>query len=61
MLVGFDPEQHEIDRRLFYEVTGLQIYQDEFRDEDSSDQSADGTDQNQHRLVWEEEDDDSHD
>ena len=36
MLDGFDPEGDVMDRRLLYEVTGLRMYKNEFRDEGSS-------------------------
>ena len=29
---GFDPENCEQDRRILYEVLGMRIYRDEFRD-----------------------------
>ena len=33
----FDLEDSEIDRRLFYEITGRQLIANEFNDEDTSD------------------------
>ena len=41
MLDGFSPKLSEVDRRLLYEVTGLRLYADEFRDEESSDDDGD--------------------
>ena len=32
LLQGFDPQNNSIDRRLFYEVTGSKIIEDEFID-----------------------------
>ena len=37
MLKGFDPVGDQLDRRLLYEVTGLELIEDEFKGEDSSD------------------------
>ena len=38
-LVGdFDPENNEIDRRIFFEVTGKQIIEGEFDDDGSSEE-----------------------
>ena len=34
---GFDALNNEQDRRILYEMLGMRIYRDEFRDEDSSD------------------------
>ncbi len=36
LLDGFDPEKSRIDRHILYEVTGLRMIDDEFRDDDSS-------------------------
>ena len=37
----FDPEDNKWDRRLLYEVTGIRLFDNEFRESDSSD-DADG-------------------
>ena len=37
VLDGFDPEKSEPDRRILYEVMGMRLDREEFRDEDSSD------------------------
>ena len=45
ILAGFDPESDKMDRRLLYEITGLRLATDEFRDDDSSnsdDEQLDG-------------------
>ena len=36
ILDGFDPVSSKIDRRLFYEITGRQLVEDEFEDGSSS-------------------------
>ena len=36
LLSGFDPALNEADRRILFELTGLRIYQDEFKDHDTS-------------------------
>ena len=36
ILAGFDLENSKIDRRLFYEITGRQLIEDEFEDGSSS-------------------------
>ena len=36
LLEGFNPDGDDIDRRLLYDVTGLRIDPDEFKDESSS-------------------------
>ena len=47
MLTGFDPERYEMDRRIFYEVTGRQLREGEFsytingEDEEQNDDSGD--------------------
>ena len=33
MVAGFDPVKNEMDRRIFYEVTGKEIVSGEFADE----------------------------
>lgn len=38
LVANFDPE-NAVDRRLFYEVTGVRIRPNEFLDDDSSDSS----------------------
>ena len=35
---GFDPENDDTDRRIFYEVTGTSLVEGEFADEDTSDE-----------------------
>ena len=37
LMRGFNPEANEIDRRIYYEVTGRQLNEDEFDDYDTSD------------------------
>ena len=37
LMRGFNPEANEIDRRIYYEVTGRQLNEDEFDDVDTSD------------------------
>ena len=37
LLDGFDPLENDQDRRILYEVTGLRLFENEFRDFDSSD------------------------
>ena len=41
LLEGFEPfgstAENELDRRLLFEVTGLELFKDEFRGDDSSD------------------------
>ena len=37
LLDGFDPLENNQDRRILYEVTGLRLFENEFRDFDSSD------------------------
>ena len=34
----FNPEEDETDRRIYYEVTGRQLVENEFDDEDTSDE-----------------------
>ena len=38
LLNGFNADENETDRRIFYEVTGRQLIQDEFDDLDTSDE-----------------------
>ena len=40
VLSGFDPEKDERDRRLLYEVTGLRLDNDDFRDQTSSEEEG---------------------
>ena len=35
VLQDFDPDNQVVDRRIFYEITGMRIFADEFSDEDS--------------------------
>ena len=44
VIEGFDLLNNEQDRRILYEVLGLRIYRDEFRDEESSDSLGEDTD-----------------
>ena len=37
MLKGFEPFSDKLDRRLLYEVTALELFENEFKGEDSSD------------------------
>ena len=37
MLEGFEPVSDKLDRRLLYEVTALELFENEFKGEDSSD------------------------
>ena len=37
MLEGFEPISDKLDRRLLYEVTALELFENEFKGEDSSD------------------------
>ena len=39
---SFDPEDNKWDRRLLYEVTGIRLYDNEFRESDSSDEDGGG-------------------
>ena len=41
ILDGFDPENNEQDRRILYEVMGMRLYRDEFKDRSSSDSGED--------------------
>lgn len=45
MLDGFEPEgdavSNELDRRLLYEVTGLELIQNEFRGQRANDDDSD--------------------
>ena len=41
MIEGFDPLNNEQDRRVLYEITGMSIYRDEFKDGYSSDSQGD--------------------
>ena len=36
LLSGFNPAQNEADRRILFELTGLRLYHDEFKDHDTS-------------------------
>ena len=36
VLEGFDPINNPMDRRMLFEVTGIRLYKDEFKDQDSS-------------------------
>ena len=36
IMVGFDPENNEQDRRILYEVMGMRIYRGEFHENSSS-------------------------
>ena len=38
MLEGFEPETNETDRRFYYEVTGHQLVEGEFVNDDTSDE-----------------------
>ena len=38
LLCDFDAEKNESDRRIFFEVTGRQLIDGEFDDEDTSDE-----------------------
>ena len=51
MLKGFDPVRDALDRRLLYEVTGLELVEDEFKGEDSSDSEADEPTHRQAKVV----------
>ena len=44
VIEGFDLLNNEQDRRILYEVLGLRIYRDEFKDDESSDSLGDDTD-----------------
>ena len=41
LIEDFDPENSVEDRRILYEVTGQELFADEFFDEDSSDSDKD--------------------
>ena len=41
---GFDPRTNEKDRRMLYEVAGVRLFPDEFRDDSSSDSDGGGLD-----------------
>ena len=45
MLSGFDPVSDQMDRRVLFEVTGIRLYKDEFKDQESS-SSANSDDEN---------------
>ena len=36
VLTGFDPVSDQMDRRVLFEVTGIRLYKDEFKDQGSS-------------------------
>ena len=38
LLAGFDADENETDRRIYYEVVGRQLIHDEFDDLDTSDE-----------------------
>ena len=38
LLDGFDPEKNEMDRRIYYEITGMKLAEGEFRDFETSDE-----------------------
>ena len=40
LLAGFDAEENETDRRIFYEVTGRQLIQGEFNDMGAPDEES---------------------
>ena len=39
MLDGFEPSTNQLDRRILYEVTGLELFEKEFKGEGSSSDS----------------------
>lgn len=45
ILLGFDPENDRMDRRILYEVTGLTLVKDEFLDDESSDSDEEELDE----------------
>ena len=42
LVKDFDPESNETDRRIYYEVTGIKLDENDFKDEDSMNSSDDG-------------------
>ena len=40
LVVRYDPDNDETDRRIFYEITGKRLIQGEFLDDDSSDEET---------------------
>ena len=40
VLEGFDPINNDVDRRMLYEVTGMRLRSNEFKDDSSSDSAA---------------------
>ena len=47
MLEGFDPVNDPMDRRVLFEVTGIRLYKDEFKDHDSSSSANSDDEQNE--------------
>ena len=45
LISHFDPENDQMDRRLFYEVIGFQLFEGEFDGENTSDIDDPGEDQ----------------
>lgn len=45
MLSGFDPVSDQMDRRVLFEITGIRLYKDEFKDQEIS-SSANTDDEN---------------
>ena len=41
LVKDFDPESNETDRRIYYEVTGIKLDENDFKDEDSMNSSDD--------------------
>ena len=48
LLDGFDAERNEADRRILFELTGLRLIEDEFKDCETSSEEDDGTS----RAMW---------
>ena len=44
LLDGFDPVQNEADRRILFELTGLRLYDGEFKDCETSSDDSEGSD-----------------
>ena len=52
LLDGFDPVQNKADRRILFELTGLRLYDGEFKDcETSSDDDDEGCDSDEDSTI----------
>ena len=57
LLEGFDADKNDIDRRIYYEVTGRELVQGEFEGEDDWEMSGDEDERGRERDKSSEEDD----